>query len=117
MSPGGSPPLYGTYGTPSTPAPAYIPFVPPPHLPALPVIGRFWSYQPVVAPNYEQSTAYVSQDTPGRKAQPIQVVDDNSMRSVSPTPHIAEQTRSMNASQAPKGWVGLQDGSLHRIYG
>ena len=64
------------------------------------------------------SAAYVSQDTPGRKAQPIQVVDDsNSMRSVSPTPHTAEQTRSMNASYVPKGWVELQDGSLHRIYG
>ena len=106
-------------------APAYIPFVPPPHLPALPAVGRFWSYRPVVAPNYEPnkshnppSAAYVSQDTPGRKAQPIQVVDDrNSMRSVSPTPHTAEQARSMNASYVPKGWVELQDGSLRRIYG
>ena len=116
---------YGAYGTPSTPPPSYTPFVPPPHVAAAPIVGRFWCYQPVVAPNYEPnesrnppSAAYASQDTPGRKAQAIQVMDDNnSIRSVSPTPHTVEQTRSMNASYVPKGWVELQSGCLHRIYG
>ena len=99
--------------------------VPPPHVAAAPIVGPFWCYQPVVAPNYDPnesrnppSAVYASQDTPGRKAQVIQVMDDNnSIRSVSPTPHTVEQTGSMNASYVPKGFVELQSGSLHRIYG
>ncbi len=124
-SPGVGHQPYGSYGTPSTPPPSYMPFVPPPHAAAAPIVGRFWCYQPVVAPNYEPnesrnpaSAAYASQETPGRKAQALQVVDDNnSIRSVSPTPHTVEQTRSMNAAHVPKGWVELQSGSLHRVYG
>ena len=87
-----------------------MPFVPPPHVAAAPIVGRFWCYQPVVAPNYEPnesrnppSAAYASQDTPGRKAQALQVVDDNnSIRSLSPTPHTVEQTRSMNLRMCQK---------------
>ena len=53
VSPGVGHQPYGSYGTPSTPPPSFMPFVPPPHVAAAPIVGRFWSYQPVAAPNYE----------------------------------------------------------------
>ena len=120
--------LNGSYGTPSTPAPpAFMGFRShshaPPQLP--PILGRFWNYQPVVAPSLEPnesrnppSAAYASQETPGRQPRPIEVLDENnSIGIVSPTPKSAEQTRSMNAAQVPKGWMELQSGHLRRVYG
>ena len=122
--PAASYPPFGSYGTPSTPAPpAFMGFGShshaPPQLP--PVSGRFWNYQPVVAPNLEPnesrnppSAAYALQETPGRQPRPLEVLDENNaIRSVSPTPKSAEQTRSMNAAKVRKGWMELQSGHLH----
>ena len=78
--PAASYPPFGSYGTPSThstPAPpAFMRFGShlhaPPQLP--PIVGRFWNYQPVVAPNLEPnesrnppSAAYAWQETRGRQ--------------------------------------------------
>ena len=103
-------PPFGPYGTPSTPAPpAFIEFGSHSHAPpqAPPIVGRFWNYQPVVPPNMEPN-----------ESRKIEVLDENNaIRSVSPTPKSAEQTRSLNAAQVPKGWMELQSGHLHRVYG
>ena len=107
------------FAPPETP---YTPFVPPQA--ASPIVGKFWAYQPSVAPNYEPNesrnpptAAYSGQEVPHRKMQMVQAVDRDSgaLRSVSPTAYVYEQTRVLNAQYVPRGWMELPSG-LHPVY-
>ena len=103
----------------------YTPFVPPQAPQAAgPITGKFWAYQPTVAPNYEPNesrnpptAAYSGQDVPHRKVQMVHAVDRDSgaLRSVSPTAYVYEQPRALNAQYVPRGWMELPSG-LHRVY-
>ena len=103
----------------------YTPFVPPQAPQAAgPITGKFWAYQPSVAPNYEPNesrnpptAAYSGQEVPHRKVQMVHAVDRDSgaLRSVSPTAYVYEQTRALNAQYVPRGWMELPSG-LHRVY-
>ena len=105
--------------------PSYTPFIPP-QTPQTggPITGKFWAYQPSVAPNYEPNesrnpptAAYSGQEAPNKKGQVVYAVDRNSgsLRSVSPTAYAYDQTRALNAQYVPRGWMELPSG-LHRVY-
>ncbi len=100
----------------------YTPFVPPQA--TSPTIGKFWAYQPSVAPNFEPNesrnpptAAYSGQEAPHKKGQTVRAIDRDSgaLRSLSPTGYSYEQTRALNAQYVPRGWMELQSG-LHRVY-
>ena len=105
--------------------PSYTPFIPP-QTPQTggPITGKFWAYQPSVAPNYEPNesrnpptAAYSGQEAPNKKGQVLYAVDrdSGSLRSVSPTAYAYDQTRALNAQYVPRGWMELPSG-LHRVY-
>ena len=89
-----------------------------------PITGKFWAYQPSVAPNYEPNesrnpptAAYSGQEAPNKKGQVVNAVDrdSGSLRGVSPTAYAYDQTRALNAQYVPRGWMELPSG-LHRVY-
>ena len=99
--------------------PSYTPFIPPQNpQTGGPITGKFWAYQPSVAPNYgpnesrnPPTAAYSGQEALNRKGQVIYAIDrdSGSLRSLSPTAYAYDQTRALNAQYVPRH-------GLHRVY-